>query len=478
MSARSTLGRPRGTKSVRDAAEAAFLAAYPGYAQTSLLDEMRQSEYGRLDAEGIAYLDYTGSSLYGASQVEKHAQLLTGAVFGNPHSASPPSQRSTEAVERARAALLRHVHADEAEYDVVFTANASAALKLVGEAYRFDTDADLLLAYDNHNSVHGLREFAAAKGARVAYAPIEAAELRLEREALEGELAAPARSRHAGRLFAFPAQSNFTGVQHSLDWVARARAQGWEVLVDAAAYLPTNDLDLGAVGADFVVLSFYKMFGYPTGVGALIARRPALARLARPWFAGGTVAYSSVQTYAGAGTGFLRAPGHQGFEDGTPDFLAASAVEIGLAHLADVGLDRLHERVRCLTAWTLGEFAALRHGSGGAVIQVYGPPADHERGAIVLFNVLDALGQRLDADRVQEAAADAGIAVRSGCHCNPGGCEVALAYASDAVANCASAVDPFGAPGHVDGAVRASFGIASNFADASRLVRFLATYAL
>jgi len=38
------------------------------------------------------------------------------------------------------------------------------------------------------------------------------------------------------------------------------------------------------------------MFGYPTGVGALIARRDSLARLRRPWFAGGTVEYVSVQT--------------------------------------------------------------------------------------------------------------------------------------------------------------------------------------
>jgi selenocysteine lyase/cysteine desulfurase len=31
------------------------------------------------------------------------------------------------------------------------------------------------------------------------------------------------------------------------------------------------------VRPEFVALSFYKMFGYPTGIGALIARRDALA---------------------------------------------------------------------------------------------------------------------------------------------------------------------------------------------------------
>src|SRR5262245_63170317 len=39
---------------------------------------------------------------------------------------------------------------------------------------------------------------------------------------------------------------------------------------------------------------FYKMFGYPTGVGCLLVRKSALARLRRPWFAGGTVNFATV----------------------------------------------------------------------------------------------------------------------------------------------------------------------------------------
>jgi selenocysteine lyase/cysteine desulfurase len=38
-----------------------------------------------------------------------------------------------------------------------------------------------------------------------------------------------------------------------------------------------------------MVVSFYKMFGYPTGVGALIVKESFLEILERPWFAGGTV---------------------------------------------------------------------------------------------------------------------------------------------------------------------------------------------
>ena len=78
-----------------------------------------------------------------------------------------------------------------------------------------------------------------------------------------------------------PAQSNFSGVQHPLEWTQQAHAHGWDVLLDAAAFVPTNRLDLGRWHPDFVALSVYKMFGWPTGVGCLLARREALAKSLR-----------------------------------------------------------------------------------------------------------------------------------------------------------------------------------------------------
>ena len=55
-------------------------------------------------------------------------------------------------------------------------------------------------------------------------------------------------------LFAYPAQSNFSGVKHPLDLVANARSKGWHVLLDAAAFVPTNRLDLEAVQPDFATI--------------------------------------------------------------------------------------------------------------------------------------------------------------------------------------------------------------------------------
>ena len=62
--------------------------------------------------------------------------------------------------------MLRFFEADPDEYAVVFTANASQALKLVGEAYAFEPGDHFLLTFDNHNSVNGIREFARSRGAK------------------------------------------------------------------------------------------------------------------------------------------------------------------------------------------------------------------------------------------------------------------------------------------------------------------------
>src|SRR5258708_37886167 len=87
--------------------------------------------------------------------------------------------------------------------------------------------------------------------------------------------------------FRSPPQRNVSVVQHPLRWIQSAHEQGYDVLLDAAAYVPANRLDLSVVKPDFVPVSWYKVFGYPTGIGCLIARREALGRLWRPWVAGG-----------------------------------------------------------------------------------------------------------------------------------------------------------------------------------------------
>lgn len=461
----------------REEAFQAFLAAWPDYAGTSPLDELRERDYSRLDALGEVYLDYTGAGLYGASQVREHLRLLESHVFGNPHSRNPASAQMSEWVERGRRDVLEHFQASPEEYVVVFTPNATGALKLIGEAYPFAPGGVYLLTFDNHNSVNGIREFARARGASIRYVPLSIPDLLADAEPLQAAL--EEKPGGADCLFAYPAQSNFSGAQHDLAWVGRAQAAGWDVLLDAAAFVPTNRLDLGRVKPEFVTLSFYKMFGYPTGIGCLIAKRAVLGKLHRPWFAGGTITVASVQ-----GDRYFLAEGPEAFEDGTVDFLNIPGVEIGLRHLREAGLDRIHERVRCLAEWLIGELEGLHHSNGKPLVRIYGPGARGPRGGTVTMNFYDPEGGVIDHLRIEELAAQERISIRTGCFCNPGGGEAALGLRAEELSACFHRAEEehrsrftledlrMCIDAKSTGAVRASFGIASNFADAWRFLEF------
>ena len=453
-----------------------FKRAYPAFTATAYIDALREKDYKRIDLLKQTYLDYTGSSLYGDSQVQNHMAILMKAVYGNPHSDNPTSVLSTQFVEDARSCILEYFNAAPEEYTVVFTHNATGALKLVGESYPFAEGSKFLLTYDCHNSVSGIREFAYGKGACVIYVPLKKSNLRLRQELLDNYLSTADNA--ANNLFAYPAQSNFSGVQHPFELIARAQEKGWDVLLDAAAYVPSSRLDLSIWHPDFVDISFYKMFGYPTGVGCLIVKHSALAKLKRPWFSGGTVEVVGIE-----GNGYSLHDGPGAFEDGTINFLSISAIPIGIRHLEHVKIEMIHDRVAMLTDWLIKRLLELRHSNGLPLIKIYGPHKLRMRGPIIAMNFYDFEGKLVDPSIVENYASRRNISVRTGCFCNPGSVELINDITKENIDNFFSCDKPkmfedFVAAMNVNaiGALRVSLGIVSNFADVYTFVQFAKSF--
>jgi selenocysteine lyase/cysteine desulfurase len=229
---------------------------------------------------------------------------------------------------------------------------------------------------------------------------------------------------------------------------------------------------------EFVALSFYKLFGYPTGVGALVVRRDALHKLRRPWFAGGTVEFASVQNEM-----FQLKDEIGAFEDGTPDFLSIAALPAGFALLDAIGMGRIHDHVARLTTRFLEGLNATTHGDGTPAVRVYGPQTVDARGGTIAFNVLSMGGRIVPYSIVERRARDAGIAIRGGCFCNPGAAEHAFgfdAYRSSKCLRDASdrgfTIDRFAECLGEDsavGAVRASIGVANNDHDVDRALEMI-----
>lgn len=192
---------------------------------------------------------------------------------------------------------------------MIFTSGCTAALKLVAESFpwrlRSESEAGSLFCYltDSHTSVVGIRGLTAARGAAALPVAPQEVESRAKDEVQRGDGIC-----QTPHLFCYPAQSNFSGRKYPLDHVTGIRArrlypacdhQGrWFVLLDAASHVSCSPLNLQKCPADFVPVSFYKMFGFPTGLGALLVRNDAAGILRKTYFGGGTAAaYLSGEDY-------------------------------------------------------------------------------------------------------------------------------------------------------------------------------------
>jgi len=123
-------------------------------------------------------------------------------------------------------------------------------------------------------------------------------------------------------------------------------------LLDAASFVSTSKLDLKKYTPDFVALSFYKIFGFPTGMGALIVKNgnyflvwnclwsdslDSVGTLKKKYFGGGTVA----ATLSNENYKVFRENISAKFEDGTVDFLNIIALRTGLETISLLGIDKI-----------------------------------------------------------------------------------------------------------------------------------------
>lgn len=432
-------------------------------------NDLRLREFNRLDRQKQVYLDYTGGNLYPESLINQHFESLRDHVFGNPHSTNPSSLLATQLVESARKKVLSYFNADD--YYCIFTANASGALQIVGENYNFDADSCFVLSSDNHNSVNGIREYCKSRGGHHSYVTVNFEDLHINQADYHEKIEAHQKYTH--KLFAFPAQSNVSGVKHNLGMVKELQEKGWDVLLDAAAYVPSSRLDLSLVKPNFVCASFYKIFGYPTGLGCLLVRKDSFTKLEKKWFAGGTVSFVSVNV-----DGYYLINNHERFENGTINYLEIPAIENGLKFIESIGIDRINLRVKELTQYLIDQLKDLKHDNGVHLLKIFGPSTLENRGGNIILNFYDAADKTYPFEMVQELSNKENISVRSGCFCNPGIDEINSCVTNEELQKFYSSRDKTDYQGMLEvlgkmrGAIRVSVGLATNKNDLDHFIAF------
>lgn len=390
------------------------------------------------------------------------------------------SQLSTQRTDDVRLRVLQFFNADPEEYDLVFVANATAAIKLVADSLRDSDHRGFWYGYhvDAHNSLVGVRELAD-----------------MGHQCFESDAAVdswlhemPSLQTKAPRLVAFPAQSNLNGRRLPLRWCKEIRtssqANGGNVytLLDAASFVSTAPLDIGSVAPDFTALSFYKIFGFPD-LGALIVRKGA-ARVfeRRRYFGGGTVDLviaAGPQWHAKKESSI-----HEGLEDGTLPFHSIIALDAALdTHKRLYGsMANISAHTAFLAKRFLDRISVLTHWNQTNVCQVYQNNSVYgcttTQGPIIAFNIRNSQGEWISKSEVEKLATVQNIQIRTGSVCNPGGTMIALGWTGAEMRRhystgfrCGDSHDVIG--GRPTGVLRVSLGAMTNMKDIDCMVSFI-----
>ncbi|KYN39636.1 Molybdenum cofactor sulfurase [Trachymyrmex septentrionalis] len=452
-------------------------------------------EFTRL--EGECYVDHAGATLYSETQVRNASANLHSSLYGNPHSIG--NSPTHDIIDRMRHRILSHFNTNPDEYTVIFTSGATASLKIVAEGFRFTKDENNKIAMsphsgsfvyvqDNHMSVLGMRDVIAAKGADVIYLDHDQAFQILGQPSTSRD---PNERQSSNSLFAFSAQCNFSGLKYPLKWISDAHAGAlsvfakkpstrWYVLLDAASFAATNKLDLSIYKPDFVCLSFYKMFGYPTGIGALLVKNKSSDVLDKMYYGGGTVdiALSSERFHR------KREILYERFEDGTVPFLSIVSLQYGFEILSKLTMDQISKHVFSLAKTLHHSLLTLHHCNGKPVVKLYSD-SDYEdrssQGGIVAFNVVRSNGEYVGYMEVLNMAASFKIHLRTGCFCNPGACQRHLSFSTKEILKyyeagyiCGGETDLIN--GKPIGAVRISFGYMSTIKDVQTVLLMITKF--
>lgn len=443
------------------------------------IDEIRDVEYPSL--VGTIYLDHAGTTPYAKTLIESWTTELTTNLFGNPHSASAASQLSTRRIDDIRLKVLKFFRASPDDFDVVFVANATAAIKLVAEAFR-DNKNGFWYGFhaDAHTSIVGCRELA-DRGSTCFQNndSLEAWMSSIRHQACPSDLL---------QLVAYPGQSNMSGRKIPMSYCEQIRRNASDAgrriftMLDVASLASTSPLDLSDVSKapDFITLSFYKIFGFPD-LGALIVRKEsAYPLMAKRYFAGGTV--DGVAT-SGDGWHAKKSSPHSALEEGTLPFHNIVALD----HAMDVhrrlfnSMDTISKHSRYLARQARIFLRETCHTNGTHIGEVYGSSKEVDNGPIVAFNLKDSHGNIISASEVEKLCIVKGIQLRTGGLCNPGGIAHYLDLSREQIeSNYLSGRRCGGESGLIDGrptgVIRISFGAMSTKADLHSFIDFIKEY--
>lgn len=423
------------------------------------IDEIYEKEFSSRLSSDQSYLDHAGTTLYTQSQLDAHFNQLRTLTLNNPHSEQEDS-KSLLLINECIEYILSLFNTSTRHYSLIFTLNTSHACQLLSTIFPFSSQSEYAYMTDSHNSLIGIRQQVKAKGG--SFSIIDYPVQIYNQQQIDNNWSFRCACRSLSNddetdspyycLFATPAENNFNGLRPPLDHLLKpffdsrenhfenfsipvhhppSKSCHWLTLVDCAKYLSTKSFSLSTYPVDFLVLSFYKIFGYPTGLGALIIRNDTLKFLNKnTYFAGGSVEY--ISPYDNSHVEYKS--GINGFTYGTIPFTTI----LSLYHGFQLITNRLTYRsislhTQCLIDYCRNEMLKLKYlnkqnlclfydGKENKSLEKHG----YTYGPILNFNLYNYYGEFLSCRLIQRIASDHKIILRVGTFCAPGASQAYL----------------------------------------------------
>lgn len=399
----------------------------------SLVDENGNSD---IDSS-VVYLDYGGAALPPRSVMMETSMSLCSGLYLNPHSGGGVTYAT---IQECRSRVLNNIVGSD-DYVVIFTSGATAALKLVADIFPWTDNSHFVYSKNVHNSVLSIRQSASQWHCLPSHATFGAGtdfESPFLFQPREGSDA------NAHHLLALPGECNLSGARFDPVRAVALLKQlqstspnhNWMYLLDTAKLFASSSWQVSSLPAEyrphFLTVSFYKIFGYPTGLGALIVRKDIMPLLRKRYFGGGTLS-------AGAADSSFFVPRNPltaaHYEDGTPHIHGLAALQHGFAFINKLGgMKGIEQHGQACLQYLLQGLQSLRHGNNLPLIILHTYHHDTSKitatnqGPTLAFTLHNSYRSVIPYGNVQRLAAMENIYLRTGCCCNLGGCAELLGH--------------------------------------------------
>lgn len=350
-----------------------------------------RADFPVLQSSRAIYFDSACTALKPHSVIDAEAgyYFSMAACAGRSHHAL--AKKTEEAFEASRQRIARFVGASPDE--IAFTKNATEALNLVIRSADYSSRKKIVTTQLEHHSLLLPIMEQQRRGA----ARMEMLKALPDGTIDEGSLSLIDKGT---ALVAVHHTTNTTGMRAPLEKIVKAaRDAGALVLVDAAQGVPHSKVDFKKLGTDFLAFSGHKMGG-PTGIGCLVGKKEAFAKLDTFIVGGETVETVGLQQVK-----WKAAP--KRFEAGIQNYSGAMGLAAACEYLSKIGMENVERHEHEMAGKLIEAIKSVPNST------IYGNPDQQKRCALVSFSLKGVQPHQvaLMADSLSK------IALRSGVFC-------------------------------------------------------------